>query len=37
MHVLYSALPWLLWALGFVIVYMIASAVDDAKEEDKDA
>lgn len=37
MQVLYIALPWLLWALGFIIVYMIASAADDAKEEDKDA
>ena len=36
-----EALPWLLWALGFLIVYMLASFADDAKidskEEDKDA
>lgn len=36
-EVMYEALPWLLWALGFAIVYTIASAADDAKEEDKDA
>ena len=40
-EVLAEALPWLLWSLGFLIMYMIASFADDAKidseEEDKDA
>ena len=39
--VLYEAVPWLMWALGFLIVYVIASYADDArtdsKEGDKDA
>lgn len=29
--ILYEALPWLIWSLGFMIVYMIASFADDAK------
>lgn len=24
-----EALPWILWSLGFIIVYMIASAADE--------
>lgn len=34
--VLYEAMPWLIWSLGFMIVYMIASFADDAKEEIKE-
>lgn len=31
--VLIEAMPWLIWSLGFMIVYMIASFADDAKED----
>lgn len=34
--VLYQAVPWLIWSLGFMIVYMIASFADDTKEEIKE-
>lgn len=34
--VLYQAMPWLIWSLGFMIVYMIASFADDAKQEIKE-
>lgn len=30
---LVEALPWLLWSLGFMIIYMISAAVDDAKSD----
>lgn len=30
-EVLVEALPWLLWSLGFAIIYIISAAVDDAK------
>lgn len=33
--VINEVLPWLLWGLGFMIVYMIASFADDANEEVK--
>ncbi|WWD11017.1 hypothetical protein CPL00134L_CDS0022 [Escherichia phage Phagiculus] len=26
-----EAFPWIIWSLGFIIVYMIASATDDQK------
>lgn len=26
-----EALPWLLWSIGFAIIYIISAAVDDAK------
>ena len=26
-----EALPWLLWSIGFSIIYIISAAVDDAK------
>lgn len=26
-----EALPWLLWSLGFAIIYIILAGVDDAK------
>ena len=26
-----EALPWLLWSLGFAIIYIISAGVDDAK------
>lgn len=28
-----EALPWIIWSLGFIIAYMIASAADDQKED----
>ncbi|AFH19885.1 hypothetical protein ACG-M12_0004 [Escherichia phage vB_EcoS_ACG-M12] len=31
-----DALPWIIWSLGFMIVYIIASFADDAKEEIKE-
>ena len=34
--ILSDAIPWLLWSIGFMIVYMIASFADDAKEEIKE-
>ncbi|QAU04404.1 hypothetical protein [Escherichia phage vB_EcoS_IME542] len=34
--VLYQTMPWLIWSLGFMIVYMIASFADDDKEEIKE-
>ena len=30
-EVFIEALPWLLWSLGFAIIYIISEAVDDAK------
>lgn len=32
-EVLVEALPWLLWSLGFMIIYMISADVDDAKSD----
>jgi len=32
-YVINEVTPWLLWGLGFIIVYMIASFADDAKED----
>ena len=32
-EVLVEALPYLLWLLGFMIIYMISAAVDDAKSD----
>lgn len=32
-EVLAEALPWLLWSLGFMIIYMISAAADDAKSD----
>ncbi|GCG54451.1 hypothetical protein BvCmsC16A_04170 [Escherichia coli] len=26
-----EALPWLLWSIGFAIIYIISAAVDDDK------
>ena len=26
-----ESLPWLLWSIGFAIIYIISAAVDDAK------
>lgn len=31
-EVLFEALPWLLWGLGFAIVYVLADCADIAKE-----
>lgn len=28
-----EALPWLLWSIGFAIIYIISAAVDDAKSD----
>ncbi len=34
MQEIYSeAIPWIIWTLGFMIVYMVASAADDARQE----
>ena len=30
-EVFVEALPWLLWSIGFAIIYIISAAVDDAK------
>ena len=30
-EVFIEALPWLLWSLGFAIIYIISAAVYDAK------
>lgn len=32
-EILVEALPWLLWSLGFAIIYIISAAVDDAKSD----
>jgi hypothetical protein len=40
-EVMFEAIPWLVWSLGFSIVYVMASLADDAKldieEENEDA
>ena len=30
-QVMLEAVPWLLWSVGFAVVYIIASLADDAK------
>lgn len=30
-EVFVEAIPWLLWSIGFAIIYIISAAVDDAK------
>lgn len=30
--VMFEALPWLLWGLGFAIMYVLADCIDTAKE-----
>lgn len=32
-EVLVEALPWLIWSLGFSIIYIISAAADDAKSD----
>lgn len=35
-NLIHEATPWIIWSIGFMIVYMIASFADDAKEDIKE-